>query len=870
MKKRDRKKNRILLPILLMIMIGMGAFIVFHSYRNYLDELIYQERLSQMSEVTNELYSSMDMLMSNEWSTARLIRDGVISEHPETVEQLTRYLLKLQNIYQAGENTLMPIAIDENGRYYSAAGKMGVIYNIEALIDCQECVSSVTNIFGTKATDILFIYKLDEPIALENTAILYCGYIKDFSAIIDHYHTDAFSGQSTMYLMNESGTKLYSTDTENPVFVGRNIYSNLEDMTYTHGNSYASCMQLLEETGNSIANASLNEMEYYLCLHRMMDTDWVLMLSIPAQYVATNTQILIDSVIQTLVYAGCILAAVFIIILAILMRMRQQEQLYRKEQENSAKLEEARQLAEQSYHVAEQASKAKSTFLSNMSHDIRTPMNAVIGFTTLALTNIDHPEKVRDYLSKILSSSNHLLSLINDILDMSYIESGKIQIEEQEANLADMLHDIKTIINDQIHARQLELYMDVLDVTDEDVFCDKTRLNQVLLNLLSNAIKFTPAGGTVSIRIVQLPHAPEGKGLYEIRVKDTGIGMSEAFARQIFEPFERERTSTVSRIQGTGLGMSISKNIIDMMGGTISVQSEKDKGTEFTIRLSLRLQPQRRSVTKIQALEGLKAFVVDDDFHACNSAARMLARMGMRAEWTRSGKEAVLRARQSFASADPYRVYIIDGRLPDMHALEVARQLRGLGDDPPMMILTVYDWSDMEAQARDAGVTAFCSKPMFLSDLREALTTAIGQHKGRNDSILPDPQAPVRFQEKRLLLVEDNELNREIALEILGEYGFQLDTAENGVIAVEKIASSTPGSFDLVLMDIQMPLMDGYEATRQIRALNNPMLASIPIVAITANAFDEDRRAAMEAGMNGFIAKPIDIHEVIEQLRKNL
>lgn len=524
------------------------------------------------------------------------------------------------------------------------------------------------------------------------------------------------------------------------------------------------------------------------------------------------------------------------------------------------------QALEDAVNAAQSANRAKSTFLSNMSHDIRTPMNAIIGFTTLALTNVGDPEKVRGYLAKILSSSNHLLSLINDVLDMSRIESGKIHLEETEVNLADILHDLRTIVSGQVHAKQLELYMDVLDVTDEDVYCDKTRLNQVLLNLLSNAVKFTPAGGTVSVRVAQLQGAPEGKGLFEIRVRDTGIGMSQEFAQKIFEPFERERTSTVSKIQGTGLGMAISKNIIDMMGGTIEVHTEKNKGTEFVIRIALRLQSEHRSVEKLKALEGLKALVVDDDFNTCNSVTKMLLQIGMRPEWTLSGKESVLRARQSLELGDPFHAYIIDWRLPDMNGIEVTRRIRAMGDDTPIIILTAYDWADIEAEAKEAGVTAFCSKPMFMSDLRESLMTALGQKMAKSDSILL-AQKTASFAGKHLLLAEDNELNREIAVEILGEYGFCIDTAENGQVAVEKIAASSPGEYDVVLMDIQMPLVDGYEATRRIRALENPVLSTIPILAMTANAFDEDRKAAMECGMNGFLSKPIDIEEVLQVLQ---
>ena len=519
--------------------------------------------------------------------------------------------------------------------------------------------------------------------------------------------------------------------------------------------------------------------------------------------------------------------------------------------------------------AAETANRAKSTFLSNMSHDIRTPMNAIIGFTTLALSNIDDKERVKDYLGKTLASSNHLLSLINDVLDMSRIESGKIHLEEVEVNLSDVLHDLKTIVSGQIYAKQLELYMDAMDVTDEDVYCDKTRLNQILLNLLSNAIKFTPAGGTVSVRVRQLAGKVRGCGQYEFRIKDNGIGMSQEFAQRIFEPFERERTSTVSRIQGTGLGMAITKNIVDMMGGTIKVQTAQGKGTEFIVCVPMRAQTEQRPVEKITELEGLKALVVDDDFNTCDSVTKMLVKVGMRAEWTLSGKEAVLRARQSIEMSDAYHAYIIDWRLPDMNGIEVTRRIRSLNDDTPIIILTAYDWSDIEVEAKAAGVTAFCSKPMFMSDLRETLMSALGQKQtDAAQGLLPDRNAD--FKGKQILLVEDNELNREIALEILREYGFRVDTAENGAVAVEKVSTAAPGSYDLVLMDVQMPIMDGYTATRQIRALDDPARAMLPILAMTANAFDEDRRNALESGMNGFLSKPIVIGDLVQELHKIL
>ena len=573
-----------------------------------------------------------------------------------------------------------------------------------------------------------------------------------------------------------------------------------------------------------------------------------------------------DNFFKVMLISSIAVAVVLLTILMLLQKARKAEAAARKAASDTQELNAKLQVA---VEKAESANRAKSTFLSNMSHDIRTPMNAIIGFTTLALSNINDTERVKDYLAKTLASSNHLLSLINDVLDMSRIESGKIHLEEVEVNLSDVLHDLKTIVSGQIYAKQLELYMDAMDVTDEDVYCDKTRLNQILLNLLSNAIKFTPAGGTVSVRVRQLAGQVRGCGQYEFRIKDNGIGMSQEFAKKIFEPFERERTSTVSRIQGTGLGMAITKNIVDMMGGTIEVQTAQGKGTEFTVCVPMRAQTEQRLVEKITELEGLKALVVDDDFNTCDSVTKMLVKVGMRAEWTLSGKEAVLRARQSIEMSDVYHAYIIDWRLPDMNGIEVTRQIRSLHDDTPIIILTAYDWSDIEVEAKAAGVTAFCSKPMFMSDLRETLMSALGQKPADAvQRLLPEKNAD--FKGKHILLVEDNELNREIAQEILQEYGFLVDSAENGAVAVEKVSTAAPGSYDLVLMDVQMPIMDGYTATRKIRALDDPALAKLPILAMTANAFDEDRRNALESGMNGFLSKPIVIGDLVQELHKIL
>ncbi len=522
---------------------------------------------------------------------------------------------------------------------------------------------------------------------------------------------------------------------------------------------------------------------------------------------------------------------------------------------------------------AEAAERAKTMFLSNMSHDIRTPMNAIIGFTTLAQTHVENVDRVQEYLSKILSSSEHLLSLINDVLDMSRIESGRLNIDEKECSISDVFKDMRNIIQTQMQSKQIDFFMDTVDVVDENIYCDRLHLNQVLLNLLSNAIKFTPAGGAVSLVIRQKPGAPIGYGAYEIRVKDTGIGMSPEFLEHLFEPFERERTSTVSGIQGTGLGMPISKSIIEAMGGNIEVESEQGKGTEFIVNLEFRLVEEPKKIEAIHELIGLRALVVDDSFTTCDSVSKMLVHIGMRAEWTLRGTEAVLRAKQAKEMGDEFYAYIIDWGLPDLNGLEVARRIRKeVGESTPIIILTAYDWSMFEEEARSAGITAFCNKPLFISELRDTLAAAISQaefeplHRAES----PIPATAAKFRDKRFLLVEDNELNREIAQEILSESGFKIETAVNGEEAVEMVSNSEPGHYDLILMDIQMPVMDGYSASKAIRRLDDPALSQIPIVAMTANAFDEDQKKAMECGMNAHVSKPIDVVVLLDTIQRIL
>ena len=521
-----------------------------------------------------------------------------------------------------------------------------------------------------------------------------------------------------------------------------------------------------------------------------------------------------------------------------------------------------KEMLEVALNQAEAANRAKTTFLNSMSHDIRTPMNAIIGYTGLASSHIDNREQVQDYLAKIGQSSEHLLSLINDVLDMSRIESGKVSITEKDEDLAEILHTLRNIVQADVNSKQLDLFLDT-DVTHQYVRCDKLRLNQVLLNILSNSIKYTQAGGMVSLRVKETGLTETGYGKYEFRIKDNGMGISEEFLKTIYEPFTRVKSSTMSGIQGTGLGMAITKNIVDMMAGTIEIQSKEGEGTETVLNFSFRTaDAPREEPARIAQLEGLKSLVVDDDVSACQNVAKMLRDTGMRSEWCTSGKEAVIRTEEAVRIGELFKVYVIDWMMPDMNGIETTRRIRQVvGDEVPIIVLTSYDWSDIEEEAREAGVTAFVSKPLFPSDLHDVLNRCCGTASAET----AEQEKGYDFSGKRTLLVEDNEMNREIATELLEETGLAVDTAEDGAVAVKAVEEKGTDYYDFILMDIQMPVMDGYEATRRIRAL--PGGDQVSIIALSANAFEEDVQKSLSMGMNAHVAKPIDVNVLFETMK---
>ena len=521
-------------------------------------------------------------------------------------------------------------------------------------------------------------------------------------------------------------------------------------------------------------------------------------------------------------------------------------------------LEKARQ-------TALEANKAKSEFLANMSHDIRTPMNAIVGMTAIAAAHMDDREQVQNCLRKITLSSKHLLGLINDVLDMSKIESGKLTLTTEQISLKEVIEGIVNIMQPQVKAKKQTFDIHVENILTENVWCDGVRLNQVLLNLLSNATKYTPEGGAVQLSLSEEP-SPKGENhvRIHINVKDNGIGMSQDFVKKIYDSYSRADEARIHKTEGAGLGMAITKYIVDAMEGSIEVQSEIDRGTEFRITFDF----EKAAAMEVDmVLPSWNMLVVDDDELLCRTAMNALKSIGIKAEWTLSGEKAIDLVIQHHIKRDDYQIILLDWKLPGMNGIQTAKEIRrNLGDEVPILLISAYDWSEFEAEAREAGISGFISKPLFKSTLFYALRQYMGVET-------PDDQTSNQGMElsgRRILLAEDNELNWEIANELLSDLGVELDWAEDGQICLDKFQQSPEGYYDAVLMDIRMPHMTGYEAAKAIRGLNRPDALSVPIIAMSADAFSDDIQHCLECGMNAHIAKPVDVTELTRLLKRYL
>ncbi|MCM1046619.1 MAG: extracellular solute-binding protein [Candidatus Gastranaerophilales bacterium] len=686
--------------------------------------------------------------------------------------------------------------------------------------------------------------------------------------------TDQLNEEVWLPVFQSNGTRMHDDISEENSIQAYNVLKVLEEM---EGQQYLDIRAALAGEDTISTNFQMNGQEYYYCITSLAEYDTLLLFLIPADFVASGTVNMVNTVVRTLLMLALVVLALMVLVSIAILRQRNSTRLYLQEQANLRRQEElntmllqSKNTAEQAFQIAEEANRAKSSFLSNMSHDIRTPMNAIVGFATLLNRDAENPDKVREYTKKITSSSQHLLGLINDILDISKIEAGKTTLNLSDESMVELIEGIDSIIRPQMKTKGHHFEVYNIDLKHEYVVMDKLRMNQILLNLLSNAVKYTPDGGQITLTVQELPQHAEHLSDYRFIVADNGYGMSEEYQRNLFQAFTREEDSVTNKIQGTGLGMAITKNLLDLMSGTISVKSKKGEGTTFTVELSLHISEQTIDQNFWKNHNITRVLAVDDEEVICENIQLAMEGTGVNVDYVLNGQSAVEKVQHSGEERQPYDIILLDWKMPGMDGVETARRIReSMSGNTPILVLISYDWPEIEEEAQAAGVDAFLSKPFFLTSFRQKVDEVLHREEAMTAEVKDPVLTQSVFQGMHILAAEDNEINSEILREILTMAGATCKICENGQLAVEEFKQSAPGQYQMILMDVQMPVMNGYEATKAIRSLDHPLAKTIPIIAMTANAFAEDVRDALAAGMNAHVAKPVDM-TILEQTVKEL
>ena len=703
----------------MVILLCVSGFLCF--FTNYIDKILYDERLGQMSEVTKQLFAGLNDAVGNNWERASVQRNTLQAASPTTLNDLYGFMEKQEVISEMQAKDISLIAVDSTGKYYKSDGPHGLMREIKYIESAPSQVSYVSNTMTSGESSMVYLYELDTPVTVQDdnqkdVTIIYYGTMQNMKRLNKYFNCSAYNNENSVYVLDEDGMKLFNSSAVELVH-GYNIYSVLKQMKYYHNQDFDKTLKQLEETGSAYSSAVLDGVEYYYAIANLDYAEWTILFMVPASCVAVNTVRLTKTVMIIVLGFATIMVIVLVAVVSTMIHI-QQKKVLDMERENNHKLAEA-------LDMAREANRSKSTFLANMSHDIRTPMNAIIGITALIEHDVDNAAKVKEYAKKIEVSSQHLLGLINDVLDMSKIESGKTTLNFVDFSISEMLRRIEILFRPQTDAKNQTLLITKEHIHHEWLNGDSVRLMQIFNNLMSNAIKYTQEGGKIQFFAEECQTNSSVYAKFRFIVKDNGIGMSEEFQDKIFDSFTREENSVINKIQGTGLGMAISKNLIQAMGGTIEVKSEKGKGSCFEV-------------------------IVD------------------------------------FKIAENKEVY----------------------------------------------------QPEQIEDEKQDETILNGMC---------------------FLCAEDNELNAEILKELLDIEGAKCQICENGEKVVEAFEKSQPGEYDMILMDIQMPVMNGYEATKTIRNSKHPMAKTIPIIAMTANAFSEDIQQSFSAGMNAHVSKPVEM-----------
>ena len=834
MKKRIDKNWKTLLAFVLICFIAVILLFYFITIR----QTMYEESSAHLDEVSRQVAASMEKQSKDQWNMVRMFSQYFKDLPGGNWESFEDYVQNQQDSWGFSSLCL----VDDNAMYYDKGNRFSLLSQekVTRVLLTQRQPVILDNVLFGDESKLIFLLPVDN-LRIQGKTYPAIGASYNSNRVFDLLEIEAFDGEGTLYITHEDGTVLFRTQRQEGE-IGYNLFNSLEKMTFRRG----SVRQFREdvETGREeLMTVTLDGTEYYLNHTTVGVDDWQLVMLVPVGVVSGRIQQVSVLSFVCLFAIGVLAVGVFILFY-------------------SDATQRVLRAKEEARRAAESANLAKSRFLSNMSHDIRTPMNAIIGMTAIAAERMDDPKRVRDCLKKIELSSRLLVGLINDILDMSKIESGKMALHEEEASLVELMENLVGVTQPSVQQKRQDFQIRLHGVIHETLLFDALRLNQILMNLLGNALKFTPEGGRVCLDVTEGPPQRAGYAHIIFRVSDTGIGMSPAFLQHLFTSFSRERDSRVDKIEGSGLGMAITKMLVGMMGGSISVESAPDKGSVFTVELDLGVA----GAPEPLSLPALRILLAESDPDSGRTAGAYLETMGAVVDVTRGGADAALKTCQAHAQGADYAMVLLDWRLADLDCLAAAREIRNrLGTACPVLIATGYDWSQMEENETQQEVDGFLQKPLFPSTLYRCIHKYV-LHSDKNAG--QQAQMSADLSGRRILLAEDNEINQEIVVELLTGLGAVVETAHNGRQAVERFAASTVGEYDLVLMDIQMPEMNGYQATAAIRRMAREDASRIPIFAMTADAFAEDIEMAHKAGMNCHLAKPLHVPALLREITK--
>ena len=860
-KKRKNYTTSIksMILVLLIAIAGVCGFLKF--YNSYIDETLYAERLSQMREVTKQLFSGLEDVVENQWRRAADSCRKLLDSNPQTLEEFMGFMERQANLEDFKSIQVEFVAVDKNGRYYTQNGGQGLLSERNYLSNSPEQISFVSNSLTYDESRMFFLKRLSKPMIFKNNKktveIIYFGVSQNMEELNPYFNCTAYDGNNSVYVVDTEGLRLFNSKNSEDLLQGFNAYTTLSKMQYLHGTSFADTKRELDKNNIAYSNALLKGEEIYYALYHMESAEWILIFLVPSKYVATNTVKLVDITVRIVLLFASLLVTVSVISIFVFMRRQQKEALAVEKQTNEAleqvntELKHAVQTAEKATRIAEAASKAKSNFLANMSHDIRTPMNAIVGITGLMKHEKGVSDKMRGYIDKVQLSSQHLLGLINDILDMSRIESSEVTLNIEKVNLAEQIGQIDSIIRAQANERSQKFYIHADTIVHEYLIGDSVRLRQILLNLLSNAVKYTQNGGKILLDLQEVFCEIPNHAKFVWTVTDNGYGMTREFMERIFEPFTRAEDSMTNKVQGTGLGMAITKNIVDLMNGEIYVDSEVGKGSRFKVVLTLPID------SKIHYEIDKKSILL------ISNEERLIKNIKVSMLEAKAEFYAVSTLEEAKAWLTRYstEIIILSNCISNISLKEDISLLRTVASKD-VLIFAVDYIEDEQEQARliESGLDGVIARPFFLSNLSTEIIRM-------ESSVVSENDTKSIIKGKKFLCAEDNELNAEILNEILDMYGAQCTICSNGVEIVQAFKNVKPGEYDAILMDIQMPTMNGLQATKEIRNGKNPLGKTIPIIAMTANAFSEDVQQCIEAGMDAHIAKPLDIATLEKTLR---